>query len=537
MRSLKATLADYQTSVRDLDDRPYYGRETLAMVLESSPVLKANVEFALARGDLKGFVFDSAALDGAGGSYDTRTGKIDIPRTAYANTAALVFVLGHENQHAISLRAQAEQPYVAKLRQDIDAIQAPAIIQGGAHTIPQPSPHGAPRDYTQAVRDYIEGVRGEEAQAHIGGFNALVSYATRRNHGQTPSLQELYETLPGRMDDFIERRGVGVQATYQLKQGLTLAEDGTLAFSPGNIDAMKKHYADNFPGSFGDNGLLDYRHQSMITAWKIVQAAEKPTILQASAEHYRDHIRGTSPHYAETDHAYKIDFAALGANPAVLRFPPDGVVRMVDTQQQLAALDAQRAPHNDPRRDAIQNSADQTENIVRGREDARRLLRDQGLLSGSASEKMADALYSARHLFSRNPDDPRPNVALAPAQLPQPVVAEPALLTQARQKLEDTTGTGDLGDRTRFENVAAALALQAHRDGLTRIDQVMYNRDGNMLIAVQGQDPAAVTARHAVVDIGAASQQVARDSTQQLQQLLVQAPMLANQPNQTKMLL
>lgn len=539
MTTLKHALARYQLTVTDLDDRPYYGRETLAAVIEASPALKANIELALRRGDMKGFSFDKAALDGAGGSYDSRTGTIDIPRTSYRNSAEMVFVLGHETQHALSLRGQPEQPYLVQLRRDIDGVQAP-------HTPPrldpadpdprvQPSPHGTPRDYTRAVAHYVEGVRGEEAQAHIGGFNALVSYVARKNGGDVPTPRDLYETLPGRMGDFIERRGVSPNETYQMKPGLTRAEDGTLAFAPQNVEAMKHHYADKFPGSFGDNGLLDYRHQSIQTAWKVIQHSEAEITRAASFAHEGDFYRGRTPDYVPVDNAYRIDFSALGTNPAVMRFPPDGLLRTVDVFAGQKALDDAGAPGNDPRRAQIEDSVDLTRNAVRGSEQATRLLREQGVLPGSFRENASDLFQSA--FRSRDPDDPRPNRAQAPMAVPQPVVVEPALLTQARDALGQVSGAGDLGDRVRFENVAAALALQARRDGFDHIDHVLKSTHGDKLIAVQGQDPSAPESRHAVVGIAQAAQQPAQQSVQLLQQAIVAQADAPAQHQQVKMLM
>jgi hypothetical protein len=521
MPTLDVALNAYRDGIADPGERNLYGRETLAAVLASSPALKANIELGLARGDINGFTYENAGLEGAGGSYNTRTGMIDIPQASYSNMASLVFVLGHETQHALSLRAQPEQPYMTRLKQDIEAIQAPYIPPKADPADPDgrpaASPQAAPRDYTQAVARYVEGNRAEEAQAHIGGFNALVSYVARRNGGTAPTLQELHETLPSRMDDFIERRGAAPHATYHLKAGLTRAEDGSLPFTPQNVDAMKRHYADKFPGSFGDNGLLDYRHQAIQTAWKVINASEKDIARDVSTEHQRDFYRRVTPAYVPVDNAYKIDFAALGANPAVMRFPQDGVLRSVDVFAANKVLDDAGVRGNDPRRAQIDDSTDLTRNAIRGREQASRLLRDQGLLGGSVGAHASDAWHSFKSVFGRDPDDPHPNVARAPMVLAQPAVVEPALMTQARNAIGQFSGIGDLGDPVRFENVAAALALQAKQDGITRIDHVLQSNHSGKLIAVQGDDPSSPASRHAVIETAAASQRPAQESLRQFQ--------------------
>jgi hypothetical protein len=474
MPTLDAALTAYDQSIENERERNVYGGPTLQSLLALSPVLQANMTRAFDEGYIDRITLDAAQLDGAGGSYNTRTQTLDVTKASFGGSAALVFVLGHETQHALSLKGE-EQPYAERLKQDIAAIQAPYVPAkddpDDPDKPPRASPHGAPRDYTLAVARYVEGVRGEEAQAHIGGFNALNSYVSRKNGGGVPSARELYEALPGRMDDFIERRGSAPNTTYQLKDGLTRAADGTLAFSPDNVEAMKRHYADKFPGSFGESGLLDYRHQSIHQAWKMVQDSEKDITRAASFDHQRDFYGRRTPDYVPVDNAYKIDFAALGANPGVMRFPSDGVLRTVDTFARNKALDDAHAAPNDPRRAQIDASVDLTADAVRGRDQASRLLREQGVLPSSAKQSVSDF---ARSVFgSRDPDDPSPNVARAPMQLAQPQVQEPALMTQARAALAGVSGAGELGDRVRFENVAAALALQAQRDGLQQIDSVV----------------------------------------------------------------
>jgi hypothetical protein len=108
-------------------------------------------------------------------------------------------------------------------------------------------------------------------------------------------------------------------------------------------------------------------------------------------------------------------------------------------------------------------------------------------------------------------------------------VQEPALMTQARAALAGVSGAGELGDRVRFENVAAALALQAQRDGLQQIDSVVPSQPAGRMIAVQGQDPTAPNARRATVDLAEAAAQPARNSLDDLRQALLppqQAPVL-----------
>lgn len=115
--------------------------------------------------------------------------------------------------------------------------------------------------------------------------------------------------------------------------------------------------------------------------------------------------------------------------------------------------------------------------------------------------------------------------------MPQAPAHDPDLLVQARTALGAVSGTGALGDRVRFENVAAAMALQAHHDGLQQIDQVVTGPVPGRVFAVQGQDPAAPESRHAAIDLAQAAARPARESLRDLQQALqpAPAPVLAQQ--------
>ena len=87
------------------------------------------------------------------------------------------------------------------------------------------------------------------------------------------------------------------------------------------------------------------------------------------------------------------------------------------------------------------------------------------------------------------------------------------LFQQAEAALDRLPDGSGLALGGQWRNLAANLALAAHRDGLNRIDQVVVGMDGQRLFAVQGgaQDPGQ---RHAFVDLAAVAQPPLAASTQ-----------------------
>ncbi|TXH71552.1 MAG: hypothetical protein E6Q88_07655 [Lysobacteraceae bacterium] len=526
MATVDQVLAAYDAQVPQ-DDRPRYGRERLQATLQSSPLLQANFARAIEAGQIETLSFSQAGIAGAGGSYDPASRNLDIARASYDSEADLVFVLGHEVQHALNHQGAEYRPWM-QFKQDVEKIQQ---IHLDADRMVPPAPAGSPRDYTLAVRDYVEGVRTEEAQAHIGGFNALMSYLKQKHHGEPPSLRQMYEALPGRMADFIEVRGSQPNAEYRLKAGLTRSEDGGLAFSPDNVDAMKRHYADNFPGSFGENGLLDYRHREMMNAWKYIHASESEITAQASKARMADAFkRGVEPEPVEN--AYRIGFAALGANPAVLRFPQDGVIRTVDTDAEHTRLDMRKAPRDHPSRAQIDARADPTANAVRDRERSAYLLRDQGLLQGSARERLSDFGRSLRQGFGdADTDDPVPNRAQPPLPPRQSDAWNPGLLQDARRALQRAGGAdtfAELGDPASFDNVAAVLTLRAAQEGMVHIDHVLLSKDRRVAFAVQG-DPQSEHALRVRVDLPEAARVPAHETLRYLRANVAESALRADE--------
>jgi hypothetical protein len=507
MSDLNSVLAAYDLSLKDDQERQRIGRAVLEPLIESSPALKANFESAIASGYVEKFVF-SNDRDGSGGSYHSHDKSIKLNDSSFANQTNMIFVLGHEVQHAQSIKG-ADTPHSTALDA---AIQRATTDANGAPAVPINDDHR--RDYTQIVQNYVNGVRAEEAQAHIGGFNAINSFVEKRL-GHTPTLKELYQAEPGRMSDFIDRSGISPFQSYQLKQGLTRSDDGSMALNDANIDKMKIYYADKFPGTFGDNHLLDYKHEAVLDAWAKIHAAEQQVSDNASRVNMNAAAQQMGPdgnlnadHYATTVNSYKINFAqgGLNLNPALLNFPPDGVVEVPDITRTMTLANIQADATLEPLdRDQLEKQTNPATaaNAVVKESEAIVLLKEQGVIEKTFAEKTSENWQGLKSKMGMS--------------IEADADSDPPLVKQAKAGIDKLWPESRYENPEAFENTATALAAQAQKLGLNSIDHVLASKDGDRLIAAQGQDPSAPQARLASIVVADAVQQPSNESLKQLQ--------------------
>jgi hypothetical protein len=460
-RRLEAMLDAYERpppfSVSTSHERDTY----LRRAIESSPELRQNLLTAIGEGLLERF--DKTTLPGAAAAYSPTTRAMSIPNPDAGHPMELVFTLGHETQHALD--AHDATHLKGTFVPAVDAISRSAE---------------RPHDYTAALRDLIEDSRESEARAEIGGFNAVVS--AMRQAGMTVDAADLARTMPTWSEDFLTPRPGDPQG--HAWRGLTRNADGSLPFSDANVDAMKVNYADALPGSFGPNGLLDYRHQALLNGLEVIQSAEK--IRYAEGMRAQDAppapdsmaVRSTGgdavagiplpdgppppPREAAVVTHYRVDFDALGANRALLNFPADGMVAVKDPA--VPGFPPFRHDHPDFVVDRAQG------------------LRNLGL----------------------PPDRERPQWVGPPPPPPIPLpetLPEHPLYRQASEGLDRMGPIASLSGPERHADAAAAIALKATEQGMTRVDHVLPSRDGGGLILVQGEDPSAPHAKRARVEV------------------------------------
>lgn len=264
---LEAMLKDFEKRTHADKNKP---AENLRHVLDSSPDLKERILQSIEKNQLKKFELLPANAN-AGGSYDPDhhamnlpKDKLDIAGKDKAAAAELVFVTGHEIQHALN-----NATYVASAETKF-AADAWKMANG-------PGPH----DYTAAIKEKLQVNRRNEAEANLGGFNALASQVHKDNPKAT--LGDVYKANPFRMKDFIDVAGTRGKYTYTLKSDLTLDHDKVgksimhLSFSGNNVEAMGKHYFDKKPADarLGAKGDQDYKHYYANGALSAIELYEK----------------------------------------------------------------------------------------------------------------------------------------------------------------------------------------------------------------------------------------------------------------------
>lgn len=523
---LDKMLAEYHDSLSFFPYRvPFRASNPLRDAIEASPELKDRLIDSIQQGYLRKFT-NAEPEAGARAEHKVGTREILVPERALDDQHDLIFVVGHENAHALNAKGvSAKDQIKSEIR---------AVAFG-------PQPH----DYTAPIKKLVEHTLADEAQAHIGGFNAAVSALRKANI--EPTERNLYIFDPARMRDFIEVKGKHPDMTFALKDGLT--RDPSTMMLPRNaenIEAMKGYYPDKIPGTFGENGLLNYRHTAILDGWTAADAAEREAKFEAATAKIEEFEKGKMPEpksgpgglpekltlpgglvlvglevpdFEEPDlpkvfsdaglnrAQYKIDFKQLGVSPLLLdvsRFGKDGIIPI---QINMAPDQPEKT------RAKINNHLDYLD-IVVPTNMFHQLQR--GVTDGNSSPQPRAASVTTTTTTTTPDATPSPQRGDA---LP-PRLYEQAFDGIGRARIEDLKGQDRL-------NVAAALALEAHKQGLPSIDFVVVGAKGNVF-AVSGDSPHSDTALRANVDIETARQQPARDSNAQLLSLLSQPTQTTN---------
>jgi len=230
--------------------------EGMREVMLLSPNLKSRVLEAVRDGYITGFSPDNPG-DNAAAGYNASSRTMHI-RPQFNGTdiayAEMMFVMGHETDHARSLKG---------------ANQAERVLFPAVNSLAEQASQG-PRDYTRAIESYVNAQRTEEAQANIGGFNAVSSYVMSNGGAKKgKELEAMYEFDPVRMGDFIRKSGEPAQ--YALRGGLSVDKNFQMPKSEDNVEAMKGYYADKMIN--GD--YMMYRQEAIKTGVDYVEKIEK----------------------------------------------------------------------------------------------------------------------------------------------------------------------------------------------------------------------------------------------------------------------
>lgn len=262
------TIADAFTATLTADQRSNFNS-----AVGNSPELVAQINAAVASGDLTGFAALPAGTN-AGGQYNPTSRVMQLPLSimdtpgtpagARFDAGELTFVMGHEIQHAIN------RPTVSAAYTTFDTDVG--RIGQGAQVV---------HDYTAPLNALLTANRNDEATANIAGYNATIGMLRSGNGGRNPTLEEIYRANPGRMQDVIAVTP-GTPQTYALRAGYTQGADMTLAADAANIQTMTRQYVD-MPaararlGANGDSNYQNYYATNPVSTIARVEAFNAPT--------------------------------------------------------------------------------------------------------------------------------------------------------------------------------------------------------------------------------------------------------------------
>ncbi|MBI1771676.1 MAG: hypothetical protein HYR68_04910 [Burkholderiales bacterium] len=244
--------------------------------------------------------------------------------------------MGHEIQHSFNAAA------TRKITQD---------FLDGTTTLAKSK--ASPHDYTKLTEDFIQASRKDEASAHIGGFNAIASQARKDNPSAT--LKDIYNTSPGRMQDFIAVTGARPNFNYAMKPGLTVDADMNMPYSKDNIAAMGKYYFDKSAkqSQLGSNGNLDYTNFYGSWAANVVGNNEKA---------YQDYYHKTDKKYVIPE--VQCDMKRLGLQQDLInqnvKFSDNKAFPYADTsdgKKKVATFDPSAHPNPSPPVSPVTNHA------------------------------------------------------------------------------------------------------------------------------------------------------------------------------------
>ena len=327
-KKLEQMLKDFETANPDAG-------KNFRTLLSDTPALKANLLEAIGKGNLERIEAMPAGMARTPGGYasqDTVVAGVPVKENTIlistvgleaagrdpkaANTMRMI--LTHESEHAVNKQAilTADKAFEGKLT---------AISKG-------PSPH----DYTPPLKEKADSDRLREATDQIGGFNAVAAHVRKGN--PTATKEQLYKLLHDsspEMEPYFDVGGTPSKPTYTPKAGLTLDNNGQLAETPKNIEAMAQHFYDQ----------RTYKVDYGVPALRRAMAIE-------GAEQAAD--RAADPKYTPPE--VRVNLKELGLD-RVVAFPPGSGITdtsprpppVAPPRSPITAPDAHESSHAAPR--------------------------------------------------------------------------------------------------------------------------------------------------------------------------------------------
>lgn len=476
----------------------------LQTVINASPALIDQINDAVAQGHLKRIV--PLTNLHAGGEYHGKNGEMHLPLAKLAtpppnqtfDTGEVTFVLGHELQHGLN-HAATMQAYRDFMK---DARQAAKTDH----------------DYTDEIGKLLAANRRDEASAEIAGWNAIISRVKITN--PTPTMKDILGQT-SRTSDFIDVSKTS-PITYTLKPNLTLNPDFTLSPTPANLEAMGKNFFDKAPvdARLGHLGNSDYPNH--YGAWPIQEAAKLE----------RQH----NPNPQMT-----INLSQLRLDEKLLE---ENGINLGTNQQPMPYYDSSTNP---PRAGLFQHTITTHQHVspIAAVLEAE-LAREQSQRSSSLSDQQRrippsgdpivdrwiDALQDGDYAtakavqreFANSPEGQRlwtDSLAEARAEeaRQQPWLAQARdtpLFNQAMDHL-DRLGPqmGQSWAQEQREQLAGTIALEARREHLPEINDLVPTRDGGLIAVWNNPHNRILDRRTGTIDPVRAAEQPLQQSMQQ----------------------
>ena len=357
-----------------------------------------------------------------------------------------------------------------------DMQRAEAAFDRDAEAVAKSPAHE--HDYTAPIGNLIAANRRDEAGAEIAGWNAVVTAAQKdaADHGRAaPTLEDIYKKQPFRMGDFIDVDRSHVPPVYSMKPNLEVDAKLHMATSTKNLEGMGKNYFDQGTG-LGHNGTSNYTNyygSSSISTAMYFERLHNP------------------PQPGQPGHEVRVDMANLHLSPRIVA--ENGI-----------DLGGGTMPYVD------RSTATPTHAQFR------------------------DTMTS--HAY--HPSTPLPS-AVAPGvpRLDQSSHPDHGLYRQSLDAVHRLDAQHGRHSDVSSDNLAAAVTVQARRDGMSGIDHVVLSEDKSKAFGVQG-DLHSPTKQIAELNTAQAVSTSVEQSSQQWQQAMqgraAQAPQLDQQQQQSQ---
>ena len=332
-------------------------------------------------------------------------------------------------------------------------------------------------DYTGPVGKLLASSRRDEAGAEISGWNAMVSAAQKEAKDKglpEPTVKDVYLREPGRMGNFVDVDRSHVPPTYAMKPNLEV--DPTtlqMAASPKNLEGMGQNFFDRAT-TLGHNGNSNYHNYYGANAVGDVARFER---------FYNPPQAGQAP-----AHDVRIDMTKLGLDPRIVA--ENGINLGSDTTP---------LPYVDK--------------------------------SGATPVHAQFRHTATTHAYA-----PVTAPAGPPTVTPLDDAAHPdhGLYRQTLDAVHRLDAQHGRASDVSSNNLAAAVTVQARRDGLHEINHVVLSDDKSRTFGVQGDLHSPTKQITEVGTAQAVNTSVAQSSQQWQQHAAMQQAQQGQQQNQSQ---